>query len=96
MSELGFGRFESLRVTHGQIESWADAKKVRSLRFGEKQDVRTFARDFELKEHVARFFESIRSLEHAEIRSSEIRHGLPWSMDVEETAGQGTTSTKFK
>ena len=89
MSELGFGRFESLRVARGQIELGGSAKKVRSVKFGGPQEIGAKPRDFELKAEAAAFIESIRSLDSAEIRNLEIRHGLPFSMEIEEIAGQG-------
>jgi hypothetical protein len=46
--------------------------------------------DFQLKRQVVELFEYVREVDEGEIRCLEIRHGIPFSMDVEVT---GTSIT---
>ena len=84
MHDVGFGRFESLRVDRGSLvlDPWPTT--VRGVKFG---SVDTAAHkpplDFELKTQVAEFFEYVRSVDAGEIRCLELRHGLPFSMEIE-------------
>jgi hypothetical protein len=39
--------------------------------------------DFELKTQMAEFFEYVRAVDAGEIRCLELRHGLPFSMEIE-------------
>lgn len=89
MREVGFGRFEYVQIRKGQIilDPWPVA--VRDVKFGAgAADERTARPDCQLKRQVAEFFEYTRDVEAGEIRTLEIRHGLPFSMEVE-LAAQG-------
>jgi hypothetical protein len=85
MNELRFGRFEFLRIEHGKLvlDPWPAA--TRSFKFGNGHLAarKEVPNEFELKRHVAQFFERVRSIEAGEIRCLEVRHGLPFSMEVE-------------
>jgi len=85
MSDLGFGRFESLGAIGGELACPPAAKRVQAIKFGTAEASRTIPPAFELKAEAAEFFASIRSLEHAEIKNLTIRHGLPCSMEIDET-----------
>jgi len=43
--------------------------------------------EFELKRQVAELFDYVRTIEAGEIRCLEVRHGLPFSMEVEHLTG---------
>ncbi|MBE7542238.1 MAG: hypothetical protein HS123_07715 [Solibacteraceae bacterium] len=43
----------------------------------------SLASGFELKSQVADLFEYVRAVDEGEIRALEIRHGLPFSMEIE-------------
>ena len=64
---------------------------VQGVKFGaEAAAERTTRLDCQLKRQVAEFFEYTRGIEAGEIRTLEIRHGLPFSMEVELAArGRG-------
>jgi hypothetical protein len=88
--EVGFGRFEYIQIRKGEIilDPWPVA--VRDVKFGaEAADERTARPDCQLKRQVAELFEYTRDVEAGEIRTLEIRHGLPFSMEVELAAARG-------
>jgi hypothetical protein len=91
MRELGFGRFEYVLIRNGEIvlDPWPVA--VRDVKFGSESCAeRTAHSNNQLKRQVAEFFEYTRDVAAGEIRILEIRHGLPFSMEVELAAkGRG-------
>lgn len=62
---------------------------VRDLKFGvDRQEPRgTSGSDFELKREVAELFEYTRDVEDGEIRVLVVRHGLPFTMEIELPGG---------
>jgi hypothetical protein len=85
MREIGFGRFEFLRIEHGELllDPWPTT--VRGVKFGSEDAVthKSLPGEFELKGQVAEFFEYVRAVDAGEIRCLELRHGLPFSMEIE-------------
>ncbi|MGC8793980.1 MAG: hypothetical protein ACP5U2_11380 [Bryobacteraceae bacterium] len=85
MQRLGFGRFEYLQIRNGELvlHPWPTA--VRDVKFGTADPVtlRQFPEQFELKQQVAELFEYVRSVEAGEIRTLEVKNGLPFSMEIE-------------
>ena len=85
MQRLGFGRFEFLRIDSGELvlDPWPTT--VRGVKFGSEDlgTSRTVPDEFQLKRQVTELFEYVRAAEAGEIRILEIRHGLPFSMEVE-------------
>ena len=90
MQQLGFGRFEFLGIENGELvlEPWPTT--VRGVKFGSEDagTSRASADEFQLKRQVIELFEYIREVEAGEIRCLEIRHGLPFSMEVELASAQ--------
>jgi hypothetical protein len=90
MQELGFGRFEFLRIDRGEIllDPWPTC--VRDVKFGSKDPgaSKVPPDEFELKPQVAEFFEYVRSVDAGEIRTLEVKHGLPFSMEIEMAGGR--------
>jgi hypothetical protein len=84
MQELGYGRFESLRIKRGEfvLDPWPTI--VRSVKFGDATPNRPDNRsgEFELKQQTAQLFEFIRGVEAGEIRVLEVRGGLPFTMEI--------------
>lgn len=82
---LGFGQIEFLRIHAGEpvLDPWPTV--VRDLKFGvDRQEPRaTSGNDFELKREVAELFEYTREVEDGEIRVLVVRHGLPFTMEIE-------------
>lgn len=85
MYGLGFGRFEFLRIQTGELvlDPWPTT--VRGVKFAseDQSTSRTPPDEFELKRQVTELFEYVRAVEAGEIRCLEVRHGLPFSMEVE-------------
>ena len=93
MSQLGFGRFEFMRIERGELilDPWPTT--VRGVKFGLADSAvpKLLPGEFQLKSQVAEFFEYVRAVAVGEIRCLEVRHGLPFSMEVEHQtfAGRG-------
>jgi len=90
MPDLGFGRFEYLRIERGELilNPWPTV--VRDVKFG-SQDPGTAkirSAESELKPQVAELFEYIRAVDAGEIRTLEVKHGLPFSMEIELAGGR--------
>ena len=67
----------------GQIllDPWPTVVKI--LKFGAAETQQPFpAADFELRKSLAELFEYTRSVDDGEIRCLEVRHGLPFSMEI--------------
>jgi hypothetical protein len=85
MQQLGFGRFEGLRIDNGEVllDPWPTT--VRGVKFGSEDAAtsRTPPEEFQLKRQVIELLAYVRKVDAGEIRTLEIRHGLPFSMEVE-------------
>ena len=95
MQRLGFGRFEFLRIYKGELALDPWPTTVRGVKFGSEDPAtsRTPPDEFPLKRQVIEFFAYVREVDAGEIRTLEIRHGLPFSMEVE-LAGAQTTAAE--
>jgi len=89
MSCLGFGRFEYLRIERGEVvlDPWPAV--VRDVKFGAQDPgaAKTPPGEFNLKPQVAELFEYVRAVDAGEIRTLEVKSGLPFSMEVETAGG---------
>lgn len=85
MQRLGFGRFEFLRIDNGELvlDPWPTT--IRGVKFASEgpSAFRTPPDEFELKRQVVELLEYVRAVDAGEIRCLEVRHGLPFSMEVE-------------
>jgi hypothetical protein len=89
MQKLGFGRFEYLQIRDGQLvlNPWPAA--VRDVKFGTPVNTgRTAGSEAELRPQIAEFFAYVRDVDAGEIRELEVRHGLPFSMEIELPGGR--------
>ncbi len=95
VQRLGFGRFEFLRIHKGELvlDPWPTT--VRGVKFGSDDHTtsRTPPDEFQLKRQVIELVEYVRAVDAGEIRTLEIRHGLPFSMEVE-LGGARTTAAE--
>lgn len=93
MQQLGFGRFEFLRIDNGELvlDPWPTT--VRGVKFGSEDPAtsRTPPDEFQLKRQMIELFEYVRTVDAGEIRCLDVRHGLPFSMEVE-LSGTRTTA----
>jgi hypothetical protein len=85
MQQLSFGRFESLRIHDGEFVLDPSPTTIRGVKFGSEDPSgsRTQPEEFQLKRQEIELFEYVRTVDAGEIRRLEVRHGLPFSMEVE-------------
>ena len=90
MSSVGFGRFEYLRIDRGELALDPWPAVVRDVKFCSHDPgaAKTLPVDFELKPQVAELFEYIRDVDAGEIRTLEVKSGLPFSMEIEMAGGR--------
>jgi hypothetical protein len=90
MSSVGFGRFEYLRIERGELALDPWPAVVRDVKFcsHDPGTSKTPTADFELKPQVAELFEYIRDVDAGEIRTLEVKSGLPFSMEIEMAGGR--------
>jgi hypothetical protein len=90
MQHLGFGLFEHLQIRGGELVLTPPPVTVRHVKFG---TVATTGKPLdgssELRQQLAEFFDYVREVDSGEIRTLEIRHGLPFAMEIE-LAGERT------
>lgn len=83
MQKLGFGHFEGVRIVAGELTLDPWPKMMKSIKCGaEDQAVAITTSEFQLKRRVMQFIERVRSFQAGEIRSLEVRHGLPFAMEL--------------
>ena len=95
LQQLGFGRLEFARIHCGEVvlDPWPTV--VRVLKSGSvERRPPAGATDFELKNPMAAFFEYIRGVDEGEIRCLEVRHGQPFSMEIEHCISRGMPDVK--
>jgi hypothetical protein len=84
MQQLGYGRFESIRILRGELVLAPWPTTVQRVSFGAaKARSRTPSGAFDLKRQVVHFFEYVRAIDHGEIRSLAVLDGSPISMEVQ-------------
>jgi hypothetical protein len=84
MQALGFGRFEYLQIRGGELvlNPWPSA--VRDVKFASQPNTgKPTEPNSDLRPQVAEFFAYVRDVDAGEIRELEVRHGLPFSMEIE-------------
>lgn len=88
MQRLGFGRFEYLQIRGGQLVLDPWPVMVRDVKFAAGQHTGKPAEsNSDLRPQVAEFFAYVREVDSGEIRELEVRHGLPFSMEIELPGG---------
>jgi hypothetical protein len=90
MRILGFGRFEYIRIERGEIVLNPWPASVRDVKFGSQDPgaAKIPAPEFDLKPQVAELFEYVRAVDAGEIRTLEVKSGLPFSMEIEMAGGR--------
>ena len=94
MQQLEFGRFENLQIRSGELllDPWPVT--FRDIKFATPKNVgKPESGSAELRPQIAEFFEYVRGGDAGEIRILEIRHGLPFAMEVA-LSGARTTATE--
>jgi hypothetical protein len=81
---LGFGQIEFLQIRAGEPVLDPKPIVVHALKFGvPRESAAPAGSDFDLKQEVADLFEYTRDVDEGEIRALVVRHGLPFSMEIE-------------
>jgi hypothetical protein len=85
LQAVNFGRVEALQVNQGQPSFDPPPRVIQKLKFGGENGPRTEMGygDFRLKHGVVELLELIGGMEQGEIRSIEIRFGLPCTVELE-------------
>jgi hypothetical protein len=91
MQELGFGLFERLQIRGGELVLDPAPVTVRHVKFGTPATSGKAAwATSELRQQLVELFSYVRQVDAGEIRILEVRHGLPFAMEIE-LAGARTT-----
>jgi len=89
MQHLGFGLFEFLQIRSGELVLNPGPATVRHVKFGTPvMTGKPSAASSELRPQIAEFFAYVREVDSGEIREVEVRHGLPFSMEIELEGGR--------
>jgi hypothetical protein len=89
MQQLGFGRFEYLQIRSGELMLNPWPVTVRDIKFAAAQNTgKSSDPKSELRPQVAELFAYVRDVDAGEIRELEVRHGLPFSMEIELQGGR--------
>ena len=85
LQAVNFGRLESLLVSRGQPTFDPPPRVIQRLKFGGENGPRAEVGygDFRLKHGVVELLELISGIEQGEIRTIEIRFGLPCTVELE-------------
>ena len=96
LRRLGFGRLEFIRIQRGELvlDPWPTV--VQMLKFGSADSTQNHhaTADRKLKKPLVELFEYIRGVNDGEIRCLEVRHGLPFSMEIERRISRGMPDVK--
>ena len=87
MQGINFGRIEGLHVRDGEPVFEPAPRVVRKVKIGAENGRRPEldAMDFVLKREVAELFEHLGRLGSGVVRTIEVKGGLPFALDIEET-----------
>jgi len=85
MQMLGFGRIEGLVIRKGEPSFDPHPRVVREIRFGAENGPRRelSLENFVLKKEVLDLLKNLRGLDDGTAVSIEVKHGLPFKMEVE-------------
>ena len=85
LSDLNFGRIERLSVRNGKLVLSPWPRTIQLVKLGSCEPAQRLpsSNAFDLKKQVVDFFALVRSFESAEILHLQVRHGLPFDLEVE-------------
>jgi hypothetical protein len=82
-SRIGFGRIEHLAVSNGEPQFEPQPRIITEVKLGADSSAKEYGADFSLKPAVVDLFQRIDHLGNGSIRCLEIRHGLPFRIEIE-------------
>lgn len=88
MQRMCFGRYENVLVRDGHPCLTPRPRRIREIKPGGENAARSegHLEDFLLKEQVIDFFRHLRDIGNGTILILEVKHGLPFRMQIEEDA----------
>ncbi len=91
MQQINFGRIEHLQVRAGEPLFDPAPRVIQKLKIGGENGARPEANsgDFWLKQQIIELLEAIARLREGEVLSIEVKHGLPFSAEIEHWPGTG-------
>ena len=91
MQQLNFGRIENLEVRGGEPVFDPAPRVVRKLKIGGENCPRPeiVREDFLLKQQTLEMLDAISQLGDGEVRVIEVKHGLAFSMEIEQSLDNG-------
>ncbi len=93
MQQLAFGRFQYLQIRGGELILNPAPVTVRDVKFGSPvMTGKPSVSASELRPQIAEFFAYVREVDAGEIREVEVRHGLPFSMELELAGAKSAAS----
>lgn len=94
MQKLNFGRIEDLQVRAGEPVFSPAPRIVQKLKIGGENGPRPeiACEDFWLKSQVIELLEAIASLGDGSVLAIEVKHGLPFSVEIEMGDTASTTN----
>ena len=89
MQQRKFCRYEFVSIRGGELVLDPWPMTVTSVKFASQEPVTPPipAGEFQLKRQVVEFLESVRAIDSGEIRCLDVRHGLPFAMEIEAKPG---------
>ena len=89
MQEMNFGRIEGMAVVNGQPVFDPPPRIVRQVKFCSENGPRRERNlnEFNLREQVIELFDAIARMGNGTVESIEVKHGLPFLMNLEEAVG---------
>ncbi len=90
MQQINFGRIEELQVRAGEPVFSPPPRVIRKLKAGADNAPRPESafEDFLLKSQISELLEAISSLGDGEVLVIDVRHGLPFSIEIELPGGR--------
>ncbi|MBI5787825.1 MAG: hypothetical protein HZA78_03085 [Candidatus Schekmanbacteria bacterium] len=86
MQQINFGRIEELAVRNGEPFFDPAPRVIREIKFGGENGPRheLGVNDFALKSQVVELFEQLCQIKEGTVECLEIKHGLPFRMNLVE------------
>ena len=90
MQELNFGRITKLTIRSGEPVLSPPPYLIQDIKIGAESGPRpeTLISDFHVKREVAEMFEHLRRLHNGTVEVLEVKHGLPFKLEISHTLTQ--------
>lgn len=89
MQDLGFGQIEHVQIRAGEIVLAPLPVVIRQIKFGSRVVTgKTVNQALEPRQQITEFLSYVRGIADGEIRTLEVRHGLPFAMEIKLAGGK--------